>query len=223
MTADSHERQRLEKLLHHLQTKSLADVPADLLLDPLQRTRPGVRLVAHYTGVRQVTVRRLFGLRDILRAAPVAALAIFIAVRSDLDKLAARLIPDFAVPRIEGVAEAILSVVFVGFAAMLLGLVAQFVLGRITWERDSLILDLNELSHQVSSGLKHTPWSDVYTAEHSLSLSNWSWVTLEHGDSLACRLRGGNCDVLVQIMRELIRHHHSDLYGQEERNQEQMN
>lgn len=221
MTADSHERQRLGKLLHHLQTKSLADVPADLLLDPLPRTRPGVRLVAHYTGVRLVTVRRLFGLRDILRATPVTALAIYIAVRTDLARLATRLVPDFAVPRIEGVAEAILTVVFVGFASGLLILVAQFVLGRITWERNSLILDLNELSHQVSNNLKHIPWSDVYTAEHSLL--NWGWVQFEHGDGLACRLRDGNCDVLVQIMRELIRHHHSDLYGQEERNQEQMN
>lgn len=73
MTAYSNERERLEKLLYHLKTSALADVPADLLLEPLARTRPNVRIVAYCGNVRQVLVTRLFRTREIFKVAPVVA------------------------------------------------------------------------------------------------------------------------------------------------------
>ena len=144
--------------------------------------------------------------------------------------LATQWVSGFVDPRIEGVSAAILRVVLTSLAGIVLtslagGLLilgAQFVLERIAWERDRLILDLNELSHWTpGSSNQRTPWRDVYTA--SAFGSNWLVVNFEHGEYWACRLLNGHRDVLGLIMRELVRHHHPDLYGQVKRHREQLN
>ena len=220
MTAYSNERERLEKLLYHLKTSALADVPADLLLEPLARTRPNVRIVAYCGNVRQVLVTRLFRTREIFKVAPVVA--VYFLIRELVDVLTGRLVSGITDPRIEGVTQMFLGLAFMGVVGGLLVLVAQFVLGRITMDRDPLFLDLNELIHYTPTRSdQHTPWRDVYTAEDFRS--NWIGVKFEHGGYLACRLLDGNRDVLVQIIRELVRHHHPDLYGQMEWNCQPVN
>ena len=219
LTAPSHERERLEKLLHHLQTKSLANVPADLLLDPLPRTRPNIRLVAYCGNVRQVLIGALLRPREFLKLASIPLLVWGIRV---VDELAAWLVRGIAAPGLEAVAQQLLVVVFWFIAGATLMLVALGLRGRISSSREPLFLDLNELSHYtLTRSEQKTPWRDVYTSD-AFRL-NWVGVKFEHGDYLAFRLRDGNRDVLAQIMRELVRHHHPDLYGQMDRNDQQLN
>ena len=74
-------------------------------------------------------------------------------------------------------------------------------------------LDLNELRHSAPDGLRQVPWNEVYTA----GWGAWDWVRveLENGGVLLWRVPVADRERLIQIMRELMRHHYRDLHGLE--------
>jgi hypothetical protein len=74
-------------------------------------------------------------------------------------------------------------------------------------------MDLNELRHAVPDGLRQVRWNEVYTADRGA----WDWVRvkLENGGVLLWCVPVADRELLIQIMRELMRHHYRDLYGLE--------
>ena len=83
------EPQRQQKLLHHLRTGRLNDVPPDLLLESWRDTRPFVKLAAGYDAVWQVFLRQI-SLIELIRtligfvAAVVGFMAALAALNFDL-------------------------------------------------------------------------------------------------------------------------------------------
>ena len=182
------ERRRLENLLHRLrESGSLKDVPLELLLEPSLGTRPSVKLVVHYPRRWQV-IAKSFSLADIIAWMSVPVFFSFAGMAIQLDGW----LP-------------------VG-AGFVVAAGALLLSGRLSWTRDDLALDLNELSYAPPGRLRQVPWCEVYTATRRNK--RWVQVALENGTAVFLRVpTPGDRDLLVGIMRELIRLHHQDLHG----------
>ena len=201
--------ERLRQLLCHLRRGPLHEVPVDLLREPQTGTRPAVKLVAHYPKVRQVYLGS-FPRLAVFRLLPVAVLWV---VAAQVAVLEAWLLTVESVPWWRDAVQLVLGPASWIIVPIVLSLVALNLRRQFAWTRDLLALDLNELRHAAPDSLRQVPWSEVYTAEWGV----WDWVRveLENGSVLLWRVPVADRELLIQIMRELMRHHYPNLHGLE--------
>ena len=226
------EQERRRELLRHLRSGQLADVPPSLLLPPRPGSRPldrrpFVRLVVEYAKARQVflgalswfevvrflaSLGGLWGLFKLLSAFPeIDSVLLWTTVVGMLEHA---LQPAVAsAPWLKLIVEWDLwFVVVVVVLGLVLWLVALILLGRLSWFRYVLILDLNCLYYYKDDGMCHVGWQDVMAV--SCHRKRWIRVRLEEGEVLYLCVPQTDRDWLVQTVRQLIRHHHGNLYGQ---------
>ena len=200
------EPQRQQKLLHHLRTGRLADVPDELLLEPRSDTRPSVRLVAHYPVLQQMVVGNL-SLPDVVKLVP----SIFLVLAAlQVERLESWLLTAVAASWLRDVVQILEPVVWFAVVVVVFLAAANF-RGRWSWTRNLLTLDLNELRVAMPDRLRQVPWRGIYTA--SCGFLGWVRVELEDGMVLLLRVPEADRDWLVDVIRQLLRHHHQDLYG----------
>ena len=225
------ERERRRALLHQLRMGRLEDVAPELLLEPWQGTRPFVKLVAGYDKAWQVFLGQL-PLGEFIRTliGYVAAFVGFMAALATLHAtvLAAR----NSLPGVElallwatlrdtwGTPLAVLaSPTWLGlfyqlvlpFLAGGVTVVVVFLLrGRLSLTLNALVLDLNCLYFAGAAGPEDVWWRNVIT----VSPKGKSWIRVWQEDGVVLLLRVPKADRcwLVEIMRQLLRHH-QDLYG----------
>ena len=161
------QERRQGQLLDCLRDGPLDDVPTHLLLRSRAGTRPFVGLVADYCKSRQLYL----GYCSIPRAlAASTAIAVPVGVLFLRPPLGiANLAPGTALGDVWEVSTVVQwwlrEIATVGLLAMVLValfLLGLYALGRLSWRKDFLTLDLNELHHATSNGLCNVPWSDIY-------------------------------------------------------------
>lgn len=210
------QERRQGQLLDCLRDGPLDDVPAHLLLRSQPGTRPFVGLVADYCKSRQFYL----GYCSIPRAlAASAAIAVPVRVLFWRPPLGiANPVLGTALGDVWEVSTIVQwwlrEIATVGLLAMILValfLLGLYALGRLSWRKDFLTLDLNELHHATSNGLRNVPWSDIYAV--GPGRPGWIRVWLEDGGALRIRVPQGDRDWLVQVIEQLLRHHHRSLHG----------
>jgi len=203
------EPERLRQLLCRLRRGPLHEVPADLLRKPQLGTRPAVRLVAYYPKVRQLYLGS-FPPLAVFRLLPLAVLWVVAAQVAGLETW---LLTVAAAPRWQAAVQLVLGPAAWIVVLTVLLLAALNLRRQFAWARNLLALDLNGLRHAAPDGLQQVPWRGVYTATWGL----WDWVRveLEDGGVLLWRMPVAERELLIQIMRELMRHHYRDLHGLE--------
>ena len=203
------EPERLRQLLCRLRLGPLHGVPADLLREPQSGTRPAVGLVAHYPRVQQVYLGNYPPLA-VFRLLPLAVLWL---VAAQVAGLEAWLLTIAAAPWWRAAVQQVLGPAAWIAALAVLFLAALNLRRQFAWSRSLLALDLNELRHAAPEGPRQVPWSRVYTA--GWGAGHWVRVELEDGGVLLWRVPVPERELLIQIMRELMRHHYRDLHGLE--------
>ena len=207
------QERRQRQLLDCLRDGPPDDVPTHLLLRSQPGTRPFVGLVAHYCKSRQF----YFGYCSVPQAfAAAAAIAAPVGVLFLRHPLGiASLVSGTAFGEVSTAMQWWLRelaaagvLVTAPIALFLLGLYA---LGRLSWRKDFLTLDLNELHHATSDGLRHVPWSDIHAVYPGKP--GWVRVQLEDGGALRMRVPQSDRDWLVQVIELLLRYHHRSLHG----------
>ena len=202
------ELQRQQQLLHHLCTGQLNDVPNELLLEPRSDTRPSVRLVSYYPMLQQMVVGN-FSPIDVVKLVPSTFLVL---VALQVERLESWLLTAVAASWLRDVVQLVLEpVVWFAVAAVVFLAIANL-RGRWSWTRNLLTLDLNELRVAMPDRLRQVPWCGIYTA--SRGILGWVRVELEDGMVVLLRVPKADRDMLIDIMRGLIRLHHRNLYGQ---------
>ena len=229
------ERERRRKLLHHLRTGQLNDVPSSLLLESWSGTRPFVKLVADYDKVWQVFLR-WFSPIEFIRTL-IGYAAAFVGFMAALATLLATLLA--ALNSLPGMDLALLWTtlrdawgsplavpassswmrpfhqVLPALAAVLAGgvtVIGVFWLrGRLSLTWNAAILDLNCLYFAGAAGPEFVWWRHVIAV--SSKGKGWIRVWQENGVVLLLRVPPADHCWLVEIMRQLLRHHHRDLYG----------
>lgn len=206
------EPERLRQLLCRLRRGPLHEVPADLLREPQPGTRPAVRLVAYYPKVRQVYLESFppLAVFTVFRLLPVAVLWL---VAAQLTELEAWLLTVAAAPWWQAAVQLVLGPAAWIVVLTVLLLAALNLRRQFAWARNLLALDLNELRHAAPEGPRQVPWNRVYTA--GWGIWHWVHVELEDGGVLLWRVPVPERELLIQIMRELMRHHYRDLHGLE--------
>ena len=208
------EPQRQPKLLHHLRTGQLVDVPPGLLKDPWSSTRPFVGLVADCDKVRQVFLRSLSKGQVIGSLVAIGTLATLLEV--NLAELwttivnLLELVLASAVPGLGGVVQVVPTLVN-ALGAALLVYYAMNLTGQVSNRRNTLVLDLNGLYHDSPSGPLNVSWRNVLAV--APGRTRWLRVWLEDGGVLYLRVPEADRDWLVDVIKQLLRHHHQDLYG----------
>lgn len=210
-SAQRHERWRA--LRAHLRAVGLSeDPPDDLLLDPEPTTRPNVRLVAHYDGIRQAS------LGDSTVAELVGPALATIALLFALLALGEQLSPPMGNPWLTvGFRVVLLLVLLAVFMKPLMRLLALMVV-----RRGSLTLTLEELSMSWPGRNRHARWIDVYAVfvhqEGKRFSRRWtSWfgrreapcIKVELNDGLVARLYVADIDrqPLADLMNDFVVHH----------------
>ena len=215
------EPQRQQELLHHLCTEQLADVPPGFLRDPRSRTRPFVGLVADVDKVWQVFLGR-FSLIEFIRTFVgfLAALAALLATLNSLPGIDLALLwtalrdawgPTLAVLAFPTWLSLLFPLVLPSLVVLVIFVVVLFLLGRLSLTRDAAILDLNCLYFAGATGPEYVWWRNVI--EVSPQRKSWIRVRQEDGVDLLLRVPQADRCWLVKVMRQLLRHHHRDLYG----------
>ena len=225
------EPQRQQELLHHLWTGRLNDVPPYLLQDPWRDTWPFVKLAAGYDAVWQVFLRQI-SLIEFIRAL-IGFTAVFVGFMASLATLLAALNPfpgvDLALPwtllrDAWGPPLAVPASLawlrqFHQIPSFLTGILAGSITvvgvlllrDRLSLARDAVILDLNCLYVGGAAGHDYVSWRNVIAV--SCEGKSWIRVRLEDGVVALLRIPQADRGWLVEIMRQLLRHHHRDLYG----------
>ena len=226
-TSPPHEQERLpepqrqQELLHHLRTGQLADVPPRFLREPRSRTRPFVRLVADVGKVWQVFLGR-FSLIEFIRTFVgfLAALATLLAALNSLPGVDLVLLwtalrdvwgPTLAVLAFPTWLSLLFPLVLPSLVVLVIFVVVLFLLGRLSLTRDVAILDLNCLYFAGATGPEYVWWRNVI--EVLPKRKSWIRVRQEDGVDLLLRVPQADRGWLVEIMRQLLWHHHRDLYG----------
>ena len=198
---------------HRLNARALggpgARCPPICCGSPQTGTRPAVKPVAHYPKVRQAYPGG-FPPLAVFALLPVAALWV---VAAQVAALEAWLPTVVSVPWWRDFVQLVLEPATWIVISIVLSLAVLNRRRQFAWSRDLLALDLNELRHAAPGGLRQVPWSEVYTA----GWGAWDWVRveLENGGVLLWRVPVADRERLIQIMRELMRHHYRDLHGLE--------
>ena len=109
-----------------------------------------------------------------------------------------------------GVVQVVPTLVNVVGAALLV-YYAMNLTGQVSSQRDVLMLDLNGLYHHSPSGPLNVSWRNVLAV--APGRTRWLRVWLEGGGVLWLRVPEADRDWLVDVIRQLLRHHHQDLYG----------
>ena len=196
------------RLLAHLRTcRSLEDVDERLLMAPEGDTRPGIGLVGSTPPCSQLFMGA-FSIRDVVISAVGGFPAVVVLIFPVSQRVATWLLPEQA----KGWWWVVFAFVFVQVLLLVLFILRYWV-QQLSWSRRrGLFLDLDELRY-VSPGWRRTiSWGhlDTATAAGKRRLK----VEWENGTELWVWL--ASCcdrDLLVSIVRELIRLHHPDRHG----------
>ena len=188
-------------------------LPVDLLREPQTGTRPAVKLVAHYPKVRQVYPGS-FPRLAVFRLLPVFVAVLWV-IAVQVAALEAWLPTVVSVPWWRDAVQPVPGPMAWIIVPIALSLAALNLRRQFAWTRDLLALDRNELRHAAPDSLRQVqvPWSEIYTTDWGV----WDWVhvELENGGVLLWRVPVADRELLIQIMRELMRHHYRDLHGLE--------
>ena len=221
---DEQEQNKLCKLLHHLRTNRLDNVPHGLLWKPGLDTQPRLGLVADYDITCQVFLRQ-FSLITFIRALFVlmtglASLltALFILPEGNWTSVWVMILALWESPPDPFASIPWLGILFqqilmpMGWL-LALGVIAGFALflrGRLSCTWDALILDLNYLYCTMANGREQVRWQDVLAV--SPARKCWIRVRLENQVMLFVRVPEDDRECLVQTIGQLILHH-QDLHG----------
>ena len=211
------QERRQRQLLDHLRDGSLDDMPSHLLLCSRPGTRPFVGLVVHYRKVRQFFWRYCTIFQALSASAVIGApIGGFLFFRQPLGitNPESGMVP-LDMWEVSTIVQWLLRELFtIGLlvaSMLILLLLGLYALGHLSWRKDSLTLDLNELHHASSDGLRHVPWSDIHAVYPGQP--GWVRVELEDGGVLRIRVPQNDRDWLVQVIEQLLRHHHRGLHG----------
>ena len=204
------EPQRQPKLLHHLRTEQLVDVPPGLLKDPWSSTRPFVGLVADCDKVRQVFLGSLS--KGQVLGALVAIVTLAALLEVNLAELWAAIVSLLAlglasaVPGLGGVVQ-VVPTLGNALGAALLVYYAMNLTGQVSNRRNALALDLNGLYHDSPSGPLNVSWRNVLAVAPGMAVvpgrTRWLRVWLEDGGVLHLRVPEADRDWLVDVIRKL--------------------
>ena len=198
------------RLLAHLRTcRSLEDVDESLLAAPEGDTRPGIGLVGSTSPCSQLFMGT-FSIRDVAMSVVVAFQVVVVLIVAVSLRGATWLLSD----QVQDWWWRVVVLVLVFVQVLLLVLfILRYWVQQLSWScRRGLSLDLDELRYVSPGWRRTTSWGDLYTAtaagkrrlkvEWENGAELWVWLA-------SCCDR----DLLVDIMRELIRLYHPDRHG----------
>lgn len=202
-------RQKMTCLLKHLKTcRTLTDVDESLLVCPDDATRPKIRLVGQTQRCGQLFMGP-FSLADVVLGIPTLPVVGFLIFQAALSTtgLLAKLELDW-LATLTGWGMVVLLVL------LLVILILRYWVQQlaVSWRR-GLFLDLDELSHLTPRWQVATPWKDLYTATKAGNRR----LTVVWEDRTELWVWFASCcdrDLVLDIVRELIRLHHTDRRGQ---------
>lgn len=221
---DEQEQNKLCKLLHHLRTNRLDNVPCGLLWEPGLDRQPRLGFVAYYdiscqVLIKQFTwitfIRDLFvlmtGLASLLTALFILRNGNWVSLWMMILALWESLPTPFAsISWLGGLFQHILMPMGWLLALVVIAGFALFLRGRLSCTWDALILDLNYLHCTMANGPEQVRWRDVLAV--SPARKCWIRVQLENHMILFVRVPEDDRECLVRTIGQLILHH-QDLYG----------
>ena len=208
------------KLRNHLRSgRFKKGVPRDYLEEPEWHTKPGVRLVAYFSGVKQKPVGRAakfstLSLTLALYALMLALLASVQAVQTAQSRNTASKLDDMACGVHVVASEAAINwdnITSGAHAVVAVGLA----IGLTLWSRNlhsvkaPFYLDLEELSLELPTGSRHARWRDVYSVSSDPQKPGWLRVELRDGVAalVHLKLEAKDRKLLEELMVELILQH----------------
>ena len=197
-------RDRWQLLTANLQTNGLQDVPDNLLLAPLETTRTGVPLVAHYDKVNQVSKGRTTPKEFVLLVIAILSLNL---VTADPEGMKFWLLDSG-----HWAAQLLLILAQFLLAVLVVAIVIWWFIKPLFSQTGPLSLSLDELNLSLPDGNRHPQWKGVYSASvdedekpHWL-IRKRARVRVELNDGLVAWLHvpRDDCKPLADLMQALI-------------------
>ena len=203
------ERDAMIRLLAHLRTcRSLKDVDERLLMAPEGDTRPGIGLVGSTPPCSQLFMGT-FSIKDVVMSVAVAFQVVVVLIVAVSLRGATWLLPE----HVKGWWWVVVMALDFVQVLLLVLFILRYWVQQLSWSRRrGLFLDLDELRYVSPRWRRTISWGDLYTA--TAAGRRRLKVEWENGAELWVWL-ASCCDrnLLVGIVRELIRLHHPDRHG----------
>ncbi len=204
------EKKRQQKLLSKLQSGSYKDVPPDLLLDlllpPHDDTRPFTKLVKHYSKRWQARSNPISPHQIVALISTVPAVVAFYLTTIGLSSISSASENPTLLLEYLGTAHVVITL-----AAIALLCYAIMLLHILAFNFNDFCLDLNGVRCVAYDGYRFVSWKDVYTV--TCVHQRWIRLTFENGGQAKVRVPKEDRRWLLQVIKELLRQHHNDLYG----------
>ena len=182
-------------------------IDPELLLCPNPRVRPGIGLVASYDKVRQ---RMLLPVADgMIWGSSIAVVSLGIGALDSLGWIAPlkRVLAEWDV-----ITPWLVDMAMGAVALVALLLFAIYLMGKISWRKSPLDLDLNGIYHESPQGRHYTPWAKVVNRRPVRK--ERIKLFLDDGGILSFRVPQMDCDRLAKVIESLIlRHQPEELLG----------
>lgn len=171
-------------------------------------------LVADFDKVRQVFLRPLSKIQVIGALIAIVTLSAHLEVNLTVLWTAIvnllELVLASVVPQLGGIVQVVPTLVN-ALGMTVLVYYAMNLTGQVSSQRAALMLDLNGLYHNSPSGPLNVSWRNVLAV--APGRARWLRVWLEGGGVLWLRVSEADRDWLVDVIKQLLWHHHQDLYG----------